>query len=98
MGACTAGSFRCNHGTLERCEDGKFQPYLVCATPELCEPALGECLPPVCMAGSYECFDNALAECADGRHEWETSVQICDPNQCVAYFDRTDIANACVPP
>lgn len=81
LGACAAGSLRCNDAALERCSEGRWRPHARCATPAQCDASAGECQPLLCEPHSYRCVDpedpTIVAEGAAPAPGF--TLQVCNP-------------------
>jgi hypothetical protein len=90
-GAFSGSEFRCQGAALLRCNDQHtgFDPLATCATPGLCNAALGfaGCQPPVCAPGETRCNGNFVQRCNDQRTGFDNTEQ-CAPGTCDSALGR----------
>jgi hypothetical protein len=102
VAACQRGpfsgtEFRCEAATLLRCNDQHtgYDPIGNCATPGLCNAALGfsGCQPPVCFPGETRCNGNFVQRCNEQRTGFD-NIEQCVAGTCDSALGRC--ADPCV--
>ena len=68
---CQVGDSRCVGQTLERCNDGAFEPKKVCDANETCDAKKGACQ--ACTAGQTRCLGLELQTCVGVGLGWSTT-------------------------
>jgi hypothetical protein len=100
--ACQRGpfsgtEFRCEGAALLRCNDQHtgYDPLASCATPGLCNAALGfaGCLPPACAPGETRCNGNFVQRCNAQRTGFD-NIEQCAAGTCDSALGRC--ADPCV--
>jgi hypothetical protein len=90
-GAFSGSEFRCEGATLLRCNDQHtgFDTLASCATPGLCNAALGfsGCQPPVCSPGETRCNGNFVQRCNDQRTGFD-NIEQCAAGTCDSFAGR----------
>jgi hypothetical protein len=96
-GAFSGSEFRCEAATLLRCNDQHtgYDPIGNCATPGLCNAALGfsGCQPPVCFPGETRCNGNFVQRCNEQRTGFD-NIEQCAAGTCDSALGRC--ADPCV--
>jgi hypothetical protein len=90
-GPFSGSEFRCEGAALLRCNDQHtgFDGIGTCATPGLCNAALGfaGCQPPVCAPGETRCSGNFVQRCNEQRTGFDT-IEQCAAGTCDSFAGR----------
>jgi hypothetical protein len=90
-GPFSGSEFRCQGASLLRCNDQHtgFDGIGTCATPGLCNAALGfaGCQPPVCAPGETRCSGNFVQRCNEQRTGFD-NIEQCAAGTCDSFAGR----------